>query len=362
MKILPTTTYYKKIPYSVVNYQSVPNFCGKNLLTKPIIDTCSFSHSDKTLEPKFLKHLLDIGNENISILQKYTKIKDEMLKTMGYKHPEELKIIPIQSQKDASYEASQGVIYISDQMKMPTAIIIATLRHELEHLDQFAKTYKSMGEKAFLEILTNFVKRLNPELKQSEINIKLNKRFYEIMSKDANTKNFDSEKYYNAMHEYIPFSYDASKAYIYYNNLLEKDAYSVERKILSSLGEEPVVSADGFTHNYKTLVKLMNDNKVQVKYQDNVLQVLRLAAQIKSLETADNFKKIWRIWVNKQKNIAVTAKEEELLNQSLNKVNEIYCSTHITLKQVELDKGCSNQIETWLRQGIWYFEDILKEA
>lgn len=362
MKILPATTYHKKSSFAIGNYQSSPNFGGKNLLTKPIIDTCSFTHSDKTLEPKFLKRLLDIGNENISVLQKYAMIKDEMLKAMGYKHPEELKILPLKRQTVASYEASQGVIYISDQMKMPPAMIIATLRHELEHLDQFVKIYKTMGEKAFLETITNFIKRLNPELKPSEINIKLNKRFYEIMSKDADTKNFDSKKYYKAMCEYTPFSYDASKAYKYYNNLLEKGAYSAERKILSSLGEDPVVSADAFPHNYKTLVILMNDNKIQLQYQDNVLQVLRLAAQIKSIETNKNFKKIWGIWVNKQKNIAVTANEEELLNQSLNKVKEIYCSSFVTLKQVELDKVCSNQIESWLRKGIWYFENILNET
>ena len=116
-----------------------------------------------------------------------------------------------------------------------------------------------MGESAFQDALLSIAKRLNPKLSQSGIKIYFNKNFYEIMSKDANTKNFDAEKYYKAMCEYTSFSYDASKAYKYYNNLLEKEAYSAERKILSSLGEEPVVSADAFPHNYNTLVKLMND-------------------------------------------------------------------------------------------------------
>ena len=360
MKILPTITYYKEVAY--VPNEHTLSFCGKNLLTKPIIDTCSFKHSDKTLDPKFLKHLLKIGNENINVLPKYTKIKDEMLRAMGYRHPEKLKLVYDEDEMAASYEATQGKLCISDKtMNMPIPMFIATLRHELEHLDQFLKIYKTMGEKAFLDAMISIAQKANPELNPSEININLNKNFYEIMSKDADTTNFDAKKYYKAMCEYTGFSYDASKAYKYYNNLLEKEAYSAERKILSSLGEDPVVSADEFPYNYKTLVKLMNDNGVTLQDQDNILQVLRLAAAIKSLETSENFKTIWKIWSNNQKNIEITPREEELLNQSLNKVDETYRS-QVTLKQVQLNTECFKQIENWLRQGIWYFEDILKEV
>ena len=38
MKILPSTNYYKKVSYTIGNYQYAPNFCGKKLLAKPIID------------------------------------------------------------------------------------------------------------------------------------------------------------------------------------------------------------------------------------------------------------------------------------------------------------------------------------
>ena len=361
MKILPSTTKKKKTSCTVGNYQYTPSFGGKKILAKPIIDTCSFTHSDKTLEPKFLQNLLKLDNKNISVLQKYIKIKDEMLRAMGYKHPEELKLISVRSEGDfyAAYDAIQGKISVTDS-NCSISKVISTLRHELEHLDQFAKIYKTMGENAFTEALTNDIKRRNPVLDSLEISINLNKNFYEIMSKDANTKNFDSKKYYEAMNEYTPFGYAISKAYKYFNNLLEKDAYSAERKILGSLGEEPIVCADAFPHNYKTLIKLMNDNNVPLQYQDNVFDVLRLAAQIKSIETIENFKKIWKIWVNKQKKIDIKH-EEELLNQSLNKVTETYCSK-VTLKQIELDKGCYNQIETWLRKGIWDFEEILNET
>ena len=360
MKILPTT-YYTKAPSTYGKYQFAPNFCGKNILTKPIVDTCSFTYSDKTLEPKFLKRLLELDNKDIGDLQKYTKIKDEMLRAMGYKHPEELGLTLGVNKTNAAYEVTQGKIHISDKTEMSTSMFIATLRHELEHFDQFIKLYKTMGEKAFLSALTSIAKRLNPNLKPSEININFNKSFYEIMSKDANTKNFDSEKYYKAMRNYTEFSFDASKAYKYYNNLLEKDAYSAERKILGSLGEEPVVSADAFQHNYKTLVRLMKANKVPAECQDNVLQVLRLAAQIKSIETPENFKKIWRIWINKQKNIKIEPEEEAILKLSFDKVNETYCS-QVTLKQIKLNKECSKQVENWLRNGTWYFEDVLKEV
>ena len=150
-------------------------------------------------------------------------------------------------------EVSQGKICVNES-NCSVSRIISTFRHELEHLDQFVKIYKTMGEKTFLDALASIAKRQNPEAK---ININFNKKFYELMSKDADTTNFDSKKYFKAMNEYTSFSYDASKAYKYYNNLLEKDAYSVERKILSSLGEDPVVSADAFAHNYKTLVNLL---------------------------------------------------------------------------------------------------------
>ena len=361
MKILPVNTYYKKRTCTSIEY--APNFCGKKLLTKPIIDICNFSHSDKTLDPNFLRNLLKLDSENISILQKYTKIKDKMLRAMGYNHPKNLKLIPFEDILDASFEVTQGRINISDKtMNMTTPMFIATLRHELEHFDQFVKIYKTMGVNAFQDALISIAKRLNPELNPYNININFNKNFYEIMSKDVDTTNFNAEKYYKAMYEYTAFSYAPSKAYKYYNNLLEKEAYVVERKILSSLGEEPVVSADTFPHNYEILVKLMNNIKVPLEYQDNVLQVLKLAAQIKSIETTENFKKIWGIWVNKQKNIEITPEEKKMLNKSLNKTNEIYCSNFVTLKQIQLDKECSKQIENWLRNSIWHFEDVLKET
>ena len=274
-----------------------------------------------------------------------------MLRAMGYKHPKELKLLPLENILNTSYEVTQGVIHVSKKNNMSAPMFIATLRHELEHFEQFVKIYKTMGANAFQAALLSIAKKLNPTLNTPEINIDFNKKFYEIMSRDVDTTNFNAKKYYKAMCEYTGFSYDASKAYKYYNNLLEKEAYAVQRKILSSLGEEPVVSADLFAHNYKTLLRLMNNNKIPLQYQDNVLQVLRLAAQIKSIETPENFKTIWKIWSNKQKNIEITPREEELLNQSLNKVNETYCG-RVTLKQIQLNKKCSKQIENWLRQGI----------
>lgn len=61
------------------------------------------------------------------------------------------------------------------------------------------------------------------------------------------------------------------------------------------------------------------------------------------------------------RNIEITPKEEKLLKQSFNKVDQTYCC-RVALKQVQLYKKCSKQIENWLRQGIWYFEDILKKT
>lgn len=359
MKILPDISFYNKVSDASPKYRFTANFYGKNLLTKPIIDTCSFTRSDKTLEQKFLKELLKLDNENISTIQKYTKIKDKMLRAMGYKHPEDLKLVYSGNNASASYEVTQGTINVSEkEMNMPTTQFIATLRHELEHFDQFVKIYKTMGENDFHNALKMFVKRYKPELNLSEISVNFNKHFYEIMSKDADTKNFDAKEHYKAMCEYTPFDYALSKGYKYYNNLLEKEAYSAERKILSSLGEDPAVSADAFPHNYQTLIKLLDDNKVPLQYQDNVLLVLRLAAQIKSLETPENFKKIWKIWSNEQNNIENTPKETKILEKSLNKVNKIYVGSRVTSKQVELDKKCYEQMEAWLRKGIYYFEDI----
>ena len=127
---------------------------------KPVTEltdsTSRFIRVDKSLNPEFLKGLLKI--EGKTPLDTYTKIKDEILKAMGFKHPEALKVSLTNSEDAiAEFMFKSGEIHICDT-KLPKEEIIATLRHELDHMEKFVKIYKSSGKETFAKAIIAYRK------------------------------------------------------------------------------------------------------------------------------------------------------------------------------------------------------------
>ena len=357
MKIYPVFNYSQNVYPVGMKPAVVPVFGNKKLLTQPIIDSFSSKRTDKSLSPKFLKSLVEIYKKNISLLQKATIIKDEVLKAMGYKHPEILKIVPAEPEQFcSSYEATQGVLCFSEDVPS-IEIFIASLRHEVEHMDQFVKIYKTKGEKAMLNAFLNIAKLNNMDCPKSII---INNAFYDIMSKDVSAEGFDSEKYYKAMSKYVNFDFARpSKKFKYHNNLLEKDAYNVERKVLKALGKDPITTADYFPKNYKTLLKLMNKNGIPSKYHDNVLLVLDITARLKSIECPENVKRYLKIWVDKNNHNYVSPEDIDWFKKIAEKINKTG-KVDGTLQSVQKNQEYYQQMEKGLREGTFCVTQILE--
>ena len=360
MKICPFFNYSQNVYPVGMKPTTTPVFGNKKLLTQPIVDRCSFTHIDKSLSPKFLKSLVEIYKKNISLLQKATIIKDELLKAMGYKHPEILKIVPADPEQScSSYEATQGVLCFSEDVPS-IEIFIAMLRHEVEHMDESVKIYKTKGEKAMLNAFLNIAKLNNMDCPKSII---INNAFYDIMSKDVSTDGFDTEKYYKALCKYISPKKEwcyYSSSYKYFNNLLEKDAYAVTRKVLKALGKDAVTPPDMFPKNYETMVKLLNKNGIPSKYHDNVLFVLDITARLKSIECPENVKRYLKIWEDIYDHNYVSPEDIDWykkIAEKIDKTGEVVG----TLQSVQKNQEYYQQVETWLREGKFFAEDILKD-
>jgi len=355
MKICPIVNYSEKTYSVCVKPIAKTASGGWRLLTEPIANNYCFSQPDKTLVPGFLKILLDIGKENLSSLEKITKIKDMILKIMGYQHPEELKFIFVEKMNSlASYEPVLGKIVISEG-KYSDKDVIKILRHELEHLHQFVRIYKAKGEQAFLDGMEYLFKKNHPNATEADIlnlNLKanFNNDFYKIMQKDVSIEDFDAEKYYKSAREYIEFDSAPSKGYEYFNNQLEKDAYSAERKVLKAFGLAPIVSVDYFPQNYKTMLKLMNKAGIPEQYHDNIIQVLNITARLKDVETKENFKKYIKIWNNKSNKKEVSSEDLDWYYKVAEKLDAINKEGY-TLETVQSAQKYYQQVEEWMREG-----------
>ena len=358
--------------YSIVNYPNniysfgtkpvtSPAFTARRLLTEPIVDTCCFTHVDKSLSPKLLKSLAAAGKGNINLTMKVAKMKDVLLRAMGYKHPEELKIVFRSKGSPMSYSPELGQIVITNG-QYSVEYFIAALRHELEHMDQFVKIYKTKGKDVFLKSLIHLFQKNNPNKTKPDIEKvrnSFNSKFYEIMAKDVSVEDFDAEKYYRAMLGYKGSSDGLSNAYRYHNNLLEKDAYDVTRKVLKALGKDPVVSSDVMPVNYKTLIKLLNDNGIAQQYHDGQLGMLHSIAEVKIIETPENYKRFVKIWDDFADGTELSAEDKAWFDGMFVRINAPYSNESITSKAIRICQDCYKQVELWLRKGLYCPKAIL---
>ena len=219
------------------------SFTGLKLKQPLQQDVCSFS-KDASLNPKILDELLKVKGTQI---EKVTQIKDSFLRVLGYKHPELVKVVKSQDHNEMSISFINGSLSVKEKPFSPQKLV-ASVRHEVDHIDKFAKMIKAEG----LNVVKNAFKTgvitsgVNPE---SYI---INDWFWLMMSKDANIKGFDAKKYLKAFEDYC---YEVNKpASNYYEaycrwhkyaiNEIEKSAYSCEKKVLKYYGEDDFVTTD----------------------------------------------------------------------------------------------------------------------
>lgn len=231
-------------------------------------DVCEFK-TDYSLCPTFLHKLVSdldaLGTDNV---KKIYYMRDKFLKAMGYKSsPDLLKIEPYPSGcdfwfKDATLgfaSQSNSIYYTESINNFDNIVLLNAIRHELDHFDIYAKLIACEGYDKVFEALANQSKRtaiflysdigkkIEPQnviINFHNYDINSNKKFWEIFSKEANVKNFDSKKYMNYLnecfaHELLPTVTDLQKTiklYLYWIDPLEKSAYNCNLKIFDAFG------------------------------------------------------------------------------------------------------------------------------
>lgn len=175
------------------------------------ISFCSaqIQQHSKGSTPYVAKQLKEL---NGTLDEKLIKAKDIILKDMGL--PSDLVECVDQDlggKGYAAYSAPLGkVIFDKKFCQKPDTefsddAILCILRHELDHMEVFAKLYKKIGAKDFENVVETLYSNAPKEMR------KINHYFYEKMSKHVNIDNFEAEKYIDAINNYYMASEWESK-------------------------------------------------------------------------------------------------------------------------------------------------------
>ena len=238
-------------PVSIQNTQAVsknisnimPKQCNEvtNQVTKELpsypISFCSaqIQQHSKGSTPYVAKQLKALEG---TLDEKLPKAKDIILKDVGL--PSDLvECVDQECSGYAAYSAPLGKIIINKKRcQQPNAdfsdeAVMCILRHELDHLEVFAKLYKAVGGEEFEKLLKVLYGENIP---------KVNHEFYKEMSKHVNTDNFDSNKYIEAINNYYKASLGTSHYKNFtgitknFNNALEKSAQDKQGELESLMG------------------------------------------------------------------------------------------------------------------------------
>lgn len=244
-------------------------------------DTVQLSNTSY-LSDSFVKSLTQIkGKDNLDTA---VKIKDAILRKMGYNHPELLKIenAPALAQLNGlagGWCNESGKMILGNQALNSSLSeeLIPTLYHELDHMDKFIKLYKATGEKKYYEIIAD-----NLAGKQTP---KINFDFFQKMSKDVDISNFDINKYIKAAREYEGTGFRLSEQYRYFNNPFEVSAYNLESKIRNILNTSTLSPKEIFPKNYNSLIKALEKQGItDTLQQDEILFNLSEICKMKYID------------------------------------------------------------------------------
>ena len=279
------------VGFGVRKWTKPTSFEGLRLVPQATCDVFKASGVKDYLSADFIKSLLNIKGK--TQIETATLIKDEVLTAMKYKNPSALRIIenPI-SAGAGSFNTATGKITLN-QMPESKEELIAMLYHELDHMDKQVKVYKALGADSFEALM----KRKLTEFQQKKF--KWNKDFYETMSKDVSLEGFNVNRYKRAISNYPRHPQeDLFSQCLYYHNPLEKDAYALQKKVLTTLGKDDFVVADTFPKSYLTAVRTLFKNPGKVKpYEDEnglegFIEGLYLLAKLNCVKQTPDVKKL----------------------------------------------------------------------
>lgn len=244
-------------------------------------DTIQLTNNSYISE-SFVKSLTQMkGKDSIETA---TLIKNAILKKMGYKNPELLKL-----EKTSFFSEMRGLAagWCNESGKMMLGDyvlnspikeqLIPVLYHELDHMDKFIKLYKATGEKKYYEILAESIgKKRTP---------KINFDFFKKMSEDVDITDFDVNKYIEATRKYEGAGLRFSQQYKYFNNPFEVSAYDLESKIRNILKNSTPLPRDVFPKNYISLVDALKKQGITDPLkQDETLLYITDICKVKHID------------------------------------------------------------------------------
>ncbi len=284
--------------------------------------------NETPLTKTFIQSLRKVkGKDKVDTLR---LIKDSVLRKMGYKHPELLKLksdsieFTLAEKLGAAggYSSELGNIYLSQKvLNLTQEQQIAFLYHELDHMDKYVKLYKSVGENKFQAAIdksrqnNTFLKNLlgiKEDLK-SDINLD----FYRKMSSDIDISKFNSHKWHKAVQEYHPISPKLTEQYKYFNNPLEISAYGAEAIVKSALGLPSKTARDLFPKNFKSMVNKLSAQGI--KNADEQEEIFARISPVAFWKNIDN--KTGQIYLKSINGLEVTPDETKYMDEMINKIS-----------------------------------------
>ena len=304
-------------------------------------DTVQLSNTSY-LSESFVKSLTQIkGKDRV---ETYSKIKDAILKKMGYTNSELIKVESASGFQSisigAGWDEVTGKIIIGDIAKNTNIENgIAMMYHEIDHMDKFVKLYKSLGEGKFQRL----VSKRNPEAT-------LNLDIYREMSKNADIMGFNAGKYSKAYLEYPEKMKGYSDMYKYLNNPLEVEAFTVQSKIQKILGLSELTTRDSFPKNYKAMLdSLAKQGITDIKQQNLIIQDIVDLCQKKVID-----EKAFKLFCKQLKKIKLTESETNYLKE-----------LQETLLKGDMNSLCRRfpeahkEAEVLINKGLFSIDDII---
>ena len=238
MQILTTQTYNKLKPLNAefINKINPAEIRYEVAYNKPLLIV------DKTLNPDFLNNLKKVKG---TLEEKCTQIKNKMLEKMGF--PTDIISLTVENTfAICAFDFDKGKIRISPYIEKFLAFeeIIPLIRHELDHFEKAFGIIKKEGiEKYKSALISMSFNRYGKDLTS------FNEEFLnKCLLLKKNMESFDSKKYLKAL---VNSTYETT-GQDYFENPLEKSAYSVQSKVGKTL-----------FLNYQTELEYYKKNKLQ---------------------------------------------------------------------------------------------------
>lgn len=206
MSVNLNPTSYQSINKNIIKVVSKQcnetNYPARNELPNYSISFCSaqIQQHSKGSTPQVARQLKSLEG---TLDEKLVKAKDIILKDMGL--PNDLVECVDQDLGGKGYAAyimpKGKIVFDKKFCQKPDSefsddAVMCILRHELDHMEVFAKLYKKLGKEEFEKAVSGMVEKMPANMPN------INYEFYDKMSKYVNVDNFDADKYIKAINNY----------------------------------------------------------------------------------------------------------------------------------------------------------------